>query len=126
MEGVIRHRLTKIISLLIILCLSFSPIANGAMVSTSADSHVSIDVEHRCDHAVNHEIQKTALSNIVTAQDNSCEHSPSCHLLCSIGIELSVIDVFTLTQEKAITWSAMGYLNLKPSFLSRLDKPPRA
>ena len=126
MKGLFQYRLTEIISLLIVVCLSFSPIANGAMVSASPDSHASIDVEHLCDHTVNHDIQKSASSIFVTAQNNSCEHSPSCNLLCSIAIELTAINVFTLTQEKVISWSAMGYLNLKPSFLSRLDKPPRA
>jgi hypothetical protein len=126
MDGLVQNQLTKIIRLLIIVCLSLSPIANGAMLSASPDGHASIDAEHQCDHTVNHEAQNSAPSIFVTALNNSCEHSPSCNLLCSIAIELSVDYVSTLTQKKTINWSAMGDLNFKPSFLSRLDKPPRA
>jgi hypothetical protein len=129
MAGLVQNRITKIISLLIIVCLSLSSVANGAMLSVSIDSHDShakIDLEHRCHHTVNHEIQKPNPSIVVAAQNNSCEHSPSCSLVCSIAIELSAIDVFTLTHGKTIAWSAMDYLNLEPSFLSRLDRPPQA
>jgi hypothetical protein len=126
MAGLVQNRITKIISLLIIVCLSLSSVANGAMLSVSIDSHAKIDLEHRCHHTVNHEIQKPNPSIVVAAQNNSCEHSPSCSLVCSIAIELSAIDVFTLTHGKTIAWSAMDYLNLEPSFLSRLDRPPQA
>jgi hypothetical protein len=125
MKGLVRHRLTSIISFLIVVCLSFSPIANGSMLSASPDSpetHASVDSEHQCHHMVAYSTSSISINT----QNNNCEHSPSCSLLCSIAVELSVIDVFTLAQEKTVTWSAMAYLNLKPSFLSRLDKPPKA
>lgn len=126
MNGLVQHLLTRIISFLIVVCLTFSPIANGAMLSTSSDSHASIDVEQRCHHAVKHDAHNSTSPIFVTTQINSCKHSPACSLLCAIAIELSVIDVSTLTQEDTITWSTMDYLNFTPSFLSRLDKPPKA
>lgn len=126
MTGLVQNRLTRIISLLIILCLSLSPIANGAMLSASSDSHASVDVEHQCNYTVNHEAKDSAPSFSVTAQDNGSEHGHSCNVYSSIAIELSVVGVCSLTREETITWSVMDNLNIKSSFLSGLDRPPRA
>jgi hypothetical protein len=127
MIGMIQNQLTKIISLLVILCLLLSSIASGAMLLDSSgstetpDSQASVDVEHQCHHMA----KDLAPSISISVQNNNCEHSSSCSLHCSIAVELSVIDSFT-RQEKIICWSPMDYLNLKPSFLSRLDKPPKS
>ncbi len=101
MIGMIQQQLTKITSLLVILCLLLSPIASGAMLLGSSgstetpDSQVSVDVEHLCHHMA----KDSASSIAISVQNNNCEHSPSCHLHCSIAVELSVIDSFT-RQEK--------------------------
>ncbi|MFT5226657.1 MAG: hypothetical protein ACI8XX_002422 [Polaribacter sp.] len=125
MKGLAQHQLTKAISLLIVVCLSFSPIANGSMLSASPsihNSHASTDVEHQCNHAA----KDSASAVSKNSQNNDGEHGSSCNSHSSTAIELSTAEVFILAQEKTITWSAMNYLNLKPSFLSRLDKPPKA
>jgi hypothetical protein len=120
MHGLIQNQLTKIIRLLIIGCLLLSSIANGAMLSPSAD------VEHQCDHVVNCEAKDLVQSISAMVHDNDSEHGHPCSLHSSIAIELSAINVSFLTQGKTITWSVMDNSNLEPSFLSRLDKPPRA
>jgi hypothetical protein len=125
MKELAQHKLTSIISFLIVVCLSFSPVANSTMLSISTDSaesYASVDVEHQC----HHEAKDSTSSISINAQNSNCEHGPSCSLLCSIAVELSAVDTVTLAQEKIITWSAMGFLDLKLSFLSRLDKPPKA
>jgi hypothetical protein len=127
MIGIIQQQLTKITSLLVILCLLLSPIASGAMLLGSSGStetlvsQASVDVENHCHHMA----KDSASSTSISVQNNNCDHSSSCSLHCSIAIELSVIDSFT-RQEKNICWSSVDHLNLKPSFLSRLDKPPQA
>jgi hypothetical protein len=127
MTGAIQKQLNRMTCLLVILCLLLSPIASGVMLLDSSfstettDSQVSIDVENHCHHMA----KDSASSTSISVQNNNCDHSPSCSLHCSIAIELSVIDSFT-RQEKNICWSSVDHLNLKPSFLSRLDKPPQA
>jgi hypothetical protein len=126
MNELIHMQLTRITRLLVILCLLLSPIASGAMLLDSSanfdtpDSQVSVDVDRQCHHMAKDPVSPTAIN----VQGTGCDHSPSCSLLCSIAVELSVIDFFT-RQEKIIRWSPIGHLNLKPSFLSRLDKPPK-
>jgi hypothetical protein len=127
MKELVQHRLTSIISLLIVACLSFSPMANSAMLSASPDNHnshasVDFDVEHQCNH-----MTKDSTSSIsINSQNDDGEHGSSCNFNSSTAIELSAIDVFSLSQENTIVWSAMNNSNIKSSFLSRLDKPPKA
>jgi hypothetical protein len=99
--------------------------ANSAMLSASPDnhnSHASVDIEHQCNH-----VTKDSTPSIsINSQINDGEHGSSCNFHSSTAIELSAIDVFSLSHEKTIAWPAIDNLNIKSSFLSRLDKPPKA
>ncbi len=127
MTGAIQKQLNRMACLLVILCLLLSPIASGVMLLDSSfstettDSQVSIDVEHQCHHMA----KDLAPSISVSEQNHNCDYSPSCSLHCSIAVELSLSNSFTRL-EKIICWSSMDNLTLKPSFLNRLDKPPKA
>ena len=130
MRKLIRNRFTAIVCYLVAASFALSPVANAAFVPIDMNNHDNVQVNYTCHHSsidLGSKIEETNDSPpTLTPQESGCEHLPLCHLLGSIGIQDSLLDSVSLNLGKSTGRFDSLSLNFKSSFLTRLDRPPRA
>ena len=130
MRKLFRNRFTAIVCYLVAASFALSPVANAAVITIDMNHHDTAQANYTCHHSsidLESKIEETNDSPpTLTAQESACEHLPLCHLLSSIAIQDSLLDSASLNLGNSTSRFDSLSLNIKSSFLSRLDRPPRA
>ena len=130
MRKLFRNRFTAIVCYLVAASFALSPVANAAVIAIDMNNHDTAQAHYTCHHSSIDLESKIEENNdsppTLTAQESDCEHLPLCHLLSSIAIQDSLLDSASLNLGKSTGRFDFPSSNIKSSFLTRLDRPPRA
>jgi hypothetical protein len=129
MRKVTRKRFIAVICCLVAINLSLAPVVHASMIMFGGTDNQSVNIGHNCDQEI------VDLKGSSTHQHDEhmkgtvkmdCEHGTTCKLLCSVSVSVLNKGSFSAPGiEKSIQWFPIDTPDLKISFLSRLEKPPK-
>jgi hypothetical protein len=131
MRKVTRKRFIAVICWFVAINLSLAPVVHASIIMFDGTDHQSASIGHNCDQEI------TDLKGSSTHQhdghmkgaakmDSEHGNGTTCKLLCSVSVSvLNQGNISTFGFEKSIRWLLIDTPALNPSFLSRLERPPK-
>jgi hypothetical protein len=105
-----------------------APMVHASWVILDGPAEQGVDTSHRCKHVID-EADRVAAQllreAVDTAGEKQCEHGSTCKVLCGISATMLHQKCALSTFDKSDRWLPTNTPALKPSFLSRLERPPR-
>jgi hypothetical protein len=127
MRNVLKLRQIKTICYLIAACLLLTPMAHATFMWIDADVSLSQETEQPCHEDSVKFDRQTTMSHGPMSSDTECNHNGICKMHCSASFSaLPFLGVDSSDQNDSNIWKAPKKTTLPPSFLTRLDKPPRS
>ncbi len=130
MRKLFRNRFTAIVCYLVAASFALSPVANAAVIAIDMNNHETAQLNYTCHHSsidLESKIEGTNDSPpTLTPHESGCKHLSLCHMLGSFDSQESLFDSASLNLRKSTSRFESPSLNFKSSFLTRLDRPPRA
>ena len=126
MRKATRNRFIAIISFMVAISLSLAPVAHASLVMFDADSNKTTELGYNSDLGVADSSFHQHLESANDTGKSECDQNTGCKMLCSVSVSvLPNMSDPSLSIEKSNRWFSADIVELKPSFLSRLDRPPR-
>lgn len=128
MRVTIRKRLARLICCMMAINLLAAPMVHASWVILDDPAEQGVDTSHRCKHVIEEADRVSAqlLQEAVNASgDMQCEHGSTCKILCGISVSMLHQEFALSAFDKSDRWLPTDTLAVKPSFLSRLERPPR-
>ena len=129
MRKVTRKRFIAVICFFVAINLSLAPVAHASLALLVDSETQSTEMSYNFDQSA------STLKNNSTHQHKEhvkggmkidCEDGTTCEILCSVSVSVPHQgNLSTAGIDLSNRWFAINTPSLKPSFLSRLERPPR-